>query len=105
MSAGPSTSPGDTGLTGTFGSTSGQVPGYTSGSGNLGQVDVASEAVETTSASLLRCYILNAILFDFFASWFPSLLVYLKFFFVSVFPQFILAQELVLRSRLLKMIP
>ncbi|KHG27375.1 CCR4-NOT transcription complex subunit 1 [Gossypium arboreum] len=54
MSAGPSTSPGDTDLTGTFGSTSGQVtPGYTSGPGNLGQVDIASEAVETTSASLL----------------------------------------------------
>ncbi|PPD83203.1 hypothetical protein GOBAR_DD19873 [Gossypium barbadense] len=54
MSAGPSTSPGDTGLTGTFGSTSGQVtPGYTSGPGNLGQADVASEAIETTSASLL----------------------------------------------------
>ncbi|XVE76912.1 hypothetical protein DITRI_Ditri13aG0018400 [Diplodiscus trichospermus] len=54
MSAGPSSLSGDAGLTGTFGSTSGQVtPGYTSGPGNLGQLDVASEAIESTSAALL----------------------------------------------------
>ncbi|XVF33558.1 hypothetical protein REPUB_Repub17cG0178700 [Reevesia pubescens] len=54
MSAGPSSLTGDAGLTGTFGGTSGQVtPGYTSGPGNLGQLDVASEAIESTSAALL----------------------------------------------------
>ncbi|XP_007052185.2 PREDICTED: CCR4-NOT transcription complex subunit 1 [Theobroma cacao] len=54
MSAGPSSLSGDGGLTGTFGSTSGQVtPGYASSQGNLGQLDVASEAIESTSAALL----------------------------------------------------
>ncbi|XWS35646.1 hypothetical protein CRYUN_Cryun20dG0014500 [Craigia yunnanensis] len=54
MSAGPSSLSGDAGLTGTFGSTSGQVnPTFTSGPGNLGQLDVASEAIESTSAALL----------------------------------------------------
>ena len=63
MSAGPSSLSGDAGLTGTFGSTSGQVtPGYSSGPGNLGQLEVASEAVESTSTALLRCFILNATL-------------------------------------------
>ncbi|GMI99089.1 hypothetical protein like AT1G02080 [Hibiscus trionum] len=54
ISSGPSTLSVDTGLTGTFSSTSGQVtPGYTSGPGNLQQLDVASEAIEATSAALL----------------------------------------------------
>ncbi|KHG29327.1 CCR4-NOT transcription complex subunit 1 [Gossypium arboreum] len=54
MSASPSSLSGDAGLTGTFGSTSGQgTPGYTSGPGTLGQLDVTSEAIETSSAALL----------------------------------------------------
>ncbi|XP_022732983.1 CCR4-NOT transcription complex subunit 1-like isoform X3 [Durio zibethinus] len=54
MSVSPSSLSGDTGLTSTVCSTSGQVaPGYTCGPGNLGQLDVASEAIESTSAALL----------------------------------------------------
>ncbi|XP_022770231.1 CCR4-NOT transcription complex subunit 1-like isoform X3 [Durio zibethinus] len=54
MSGAPSSLSGDAGLTGTFGSTSGQVtPGYSSGPGNLAQLDVASEAIESTSAAPL----------------------------------------------------
>ncbi|XVF22765.1 hypothetical protein REPUB_Repub12eG0199200 [Reevesia pubescens] len=54
ISGGPSSLSGDAGLTSTFGLTSGQVtPGYTSGPGNLGQLDVASEAIESTPAALL----------------------------------------------------
>ncbi|KAE8699711.1 transcription factor UNE10-like [Hibiscus syriacus] len=54
ISASPSSLSGEASLTATFGSTSGQgTPGYTSGPGNLGQLDVASEAIETTSAALL----------------------------------------------------
>ncbi|OMP00668.1 hypothetical protein COLO4_12469 [Corchorus olitorius] len=55
MSSGASSLSADGGLSGTFGSTSGQVaPGYTSGTGNLGQLDVASEAIESTPAGLLN---------------------------------------------------
>ncbi|XVF79827.1 hypothetical protein PTKIN_Ptkin15bG0021000 [Pterospermum kingtungense] len=54
MSASPSSLSGEAGLTGTFGSTAGQVtPGYTSAPGNLGQLDVASEAIESSSAAIL----------------------------------------------------
>ncbi|KAL4353352.1 hypothetical protein GQ457_06G032980 [Hibiscus cannabinus] len=54
ISASPSSLSGEAGLTATFGTTSGQgIPGYTSGPGNLGQLDVTSEAIETTSAALL----------------------------------------------------
>ncbi|XVF73469.1 hypothetical protein PTKIN_Ptkin12aG0203600 [Pterospermum kingtungense] len=54
LSSTPSSLSGDAGLAGTFGSTSGQVaPGYSSGPGNLGQLDVISEAIASTSASLL----------------------------------------------------
>ncbi|GLT84370.1 hypothetical protein SLE2022_026050 [Rubroshorea leprosula] len=56
VSGGSSSVPGESGLTGTFGSTSGQViPGYSSslGIGNSGLVDVGSEAIESTSTTLL----------------------------------------------------
>ncbi|GMI98283.1 hypothetical protein like AT1G02080 [Hibiscus trionum] len=54
ISAGPSSLSGEAGLTATFGTTAGQgISGYTSGPGNLGQLDVTSEAIETTSAALL----------------------------------------------------
>lgn len=81
MSAGPSSLSGDGGLTGTFGSTSGQVtPGYASSQGNLGQLDVASEAIESTSAALLRCYILNATLGSMIFFLVLLLLIYLNSF-------------------------
>ncbi|XP_039063628.1 CCR4-NOT transcription complex subunit 1-like isoform X2 [Hibiscus syriacus] len=54
ISASPSSLSGDAVLTATFGSTSGQgTPGYASTPVNLGQLDVASEAIEPTSAALL----------------------------------------------------
>ena len=89
MSAAPSSLSGD-GLTGTFGSTSGQVtPGYSSCPGNLGLLDVASESIESTSTALLRCLILNATLVSliFFFSGFLADLFENPF--VSVLPQFI----------------
>lgn len=57
------TSSSDAGLSGAYGLTAGQVnPGYTSGAGNAGfeavsrPLDVASGAIESGSAALLRCY-------------------------------------------------